>query len=824
MRRAERSEVEAIFRACVLDGSTTLTKKAFIVALRAEDGNADRMALRAGLDTTHARGDRFKASTPHGKENITKALRWFSSGDTTGKGCIDVGEFCTMFRLSPAEAEPPVPVLGYVDRAPAAKARSLQTAPVDAAVSMRSADSATTAAALFADNSLSPTGTAVAADANAETLRGSSSTLPTVYVPAVRAPMRGGPLPPRNIASVTSVRASTDAVHAIFGEHGRRREARRKLAVGTAPLAYTALDPGIGHGRGPPPAPRHSFVRGLEIAAPVALQEYLLTLSRTEAAPERDGLLRSHDDNVEGVGATGGGTNTGATASSSSAVRRRARLAHYTQRRSGDPASAAIVAAEAAAPSTDSRALAVAGSAFLESAFASNAAAAAVVDADVAAAAAAAAAVAAGAESNYDCETRRWHNSVPAPMTRSEAAVEEWREWAQREREHGERDERALLYEAPWARVVSFLDRPPLEDVPAPCLGAVDTHTTRDAGSEADSFLDRPPLAREDVPAPCFDGVNATASTRDAASEVERAPSPSPPPSHAPLKSPKPAQQSPSPMKPVAVPTLHARTPSASQEPPASPKSPSSPDFPPPQVAVSSRLTVSAAFPAASERGPGEDEAGDRRADGGGEGSQRSECDGRCDAMDALYRAVIAGDVLRTRWMLERNVPPNRGGGWRPSASLALPDRVSPLHIAAAQNSPAIVEALLDHGAVLEALDAFGLSPLAVAAQRNAVGALKVLLIRGANVGALTREQQLKHPGVIDAIETHARNRAAALGMARAQRHWVKRPLPARGLGRGRWAEAKVQADAVALCMVLEDVDTMTEALLRAPLRVRAVE
>ena len=770
-RHAERSEVEAIFRSCVQDDAVTLSKKAFILALKAESKTADRMALRAGLETNHAPGERFNvnASTPHGKENIAKALRWFSSGDTKGTGSVDAGEFCTMFGVPPAaDAEPPIPVLVRIDAAPPAEQQPPQRA-------------------------RPPTETAVDADAEATS---GSSTRPTVYVPSEHTPSRGRPLPPRDIASVASVRAGTDSVHAIFGERGRRREARRKLAAGSAPLAYSALDPGTGHGRGvpatvgsaqlahatldpgiefgrgPPPQPRPDLVQRLKIAAPVALQKHLLRLTRAEAkaTTDSDGLLLRHDDDVADAG---GCTSAGATAHSSMRQRRKARLEHYTQHRRG----AAFFAAKAAARTrrADSRALvdawtqaAATGVACALSA--AIAAAAEAVAASTAAAAAAAAAAASapatGGESKSDHEVSQWcgeahrEGDCDGAMTRSEAVVGEWRQRKGELQQRDECDDRALLYEAPWAaRTVSFLDRPPLEEV---YWNSVDINKDNNAIAPA------------------------------ASPDIERAPSPAP----------------------SVPPTV---TPAPATMPPVPPESPLSP-----------RLTASVALPASSKQPEGVADGADGGR-GGGSGGRRFERitgDGRCYAMDELYRAVLAGDAVRTRWMLQRNVPPNCGGGWSPSASLALPGRVSPLHIAAAQNSPAIVEALLAHGATLEARDAFGLTPLAVAAHRNAVGALKVLLVSGANVRALTMEQQLKHPGVVDAIETSARNRAAALATASAQRQrMMVRPLPARRvLGRDQWAEAKVKSQAVALCMALEDVDTMTEALLRGPLRVRAVE
>ena len=109
---------------------------------------------------------------------------------------------------------------------------------------------------------------------------------------------------------------------------------------------------------------------------------------------------------------------------------------------------------------------------------------------------------------------------------------------------------------------------------------------------------------------------------------------------------------------------------------------------------------------------------------------------GRSDAMDALFNAVMQSDGERARWLLARNVSPNVDTHWRPSGGLAdkfLPNKVSLLHIAAAKDDSGIVKALIEHGAKIEACDAFAMTPLQVAAGGDSVGALEMLLLYGAN-------------------------------------------------------------------------------------------
>lgn len=63
----------------------------------------------------------------------------------------------------------------------------------------------------------------------------------------------------------------------------------------------------------------------------------------------------------------------------------------------------------------------------------------------------------------------------------------------------------------------------------------------------------------------------------------------------------------------------------------------------------------------------------------------------------------------------------------------------TPLHLAAARNRVAVIEALVAHGAKIEALRSDGWTPLHVAATLNSVAAVEALLAHGANAAALTQ-------------------------------------------------------------------------------------
>ena len=170
---------------------------------------------------------------------------------------------------------------------------------------------------------------------------------------------------------------------------------------------------------------------------------------------------------------------------------------------------------------------------------------------------------------------------------------------------------------------------------------------------------------------------------------------------------------------------------------------------------------------------------------------------GRSDAMDALFNAVMQSDGERARWLLARNVSPNVDTHWRPSGGLAdkfLPNKVSLLHIAAAKDDSGIVKALIEHGAKIEACDAFAMTPLQVAAGGDSVGALEMLLLYGANTSVLTKAQRRRSAAVVAVLQSAAQRGRRFLNVE----------------------EARSEAQVRAMRSACDDVDKMTASLINA--------
>ena len=98
-----------------------------------------------------------------------------------------------------------------------------------------------------------------------------------------------------------------------------------------------------------------------------------------------------------------------------------------------------------------------------------------------------------------------------------------------------------------------------------------------------------------------------------------------------------------------------------------------------------------------------------------------------------LHVAIEKGDVDMTRWLL--------GAG--ADAAQATHAREPPLLLAAHVGEPAIAQALLDHGAAVDARDAtFGQTPLMAAARNGHLELVQLLLDAGADVNAQTTAEE----------------------------------------------------------------------------------
>jgi ankyrin repeat protein len=102
------------------------------------------------------------------------------------------------------------------------------------------------------------------------------------------------------------------------------------------------------------------------------------------------------------------------------------------------------------------------------------------------------------------------------------------------------------------------------------------------------------------------------------------------------------------------------------------------------------------------------------------------------DGFTALGLASFFGHADAAALLLARGADPNRASDNQM--------RVAPLHSAAAGRHLAIAQALLDHGADVNAAQEGGFTPLHAAAQNGDVPLAELLLARGANPAAATSD------------------------------------------------------------------------------------
>jgi ankyrin repeat protein len=104
------------------------------------------------------------------------------------------------------------------------------------------------------------------------------------------------------------------------------------------------------------------------------------------------------------------------------------------------------------------------------------------------------------------------------------------------------------------------------------------------------------------------------------------------------------------------------------------------------------------------------------------------------DGFTALGLASFFGHADAAALLLARGADPNRASDNQM--------RVAPLHSAAAGRHLAIAQALLDHGADVNAAQEGGFTPLHAAAQNGDVPLAELLLARGANPAAATSDDK----------------------------------------------------------------------------------
>lgn len=96
-----------------------------------------------------------------------------------------------------------------------------------------------------------------------------------------------------------------------------------------------------------------------------------------------------------------------------------------------------------------------------------------------------------------------------------------------------------------------------------------------------------------------------------------------------------------------------------------------------------------------------------------------------------LVHAVIEGQAGAAGVLLDMGADPN--------ITVAMTNH-TPLHYAAREEIPGMAGLLLQHGAKIEAVDAYGWTPLHMAADRGAYETLKELISAGANALARDRD------------------------------------------------------------------------------------